>query len=253
MKTVPQDNLWKDYNSYTSELKEKLIVSYLPLVRYVVDRLAVSFLPQISREDLISSGVIGLLKAVESFDPSKGVKFKTYAIPRIKGAIMDELRRLDWIPRSLRKKAGILDETYSRLEKKLGRTPTDRELSEELNISEEDLHKLYIQMGSFSCMSLDEQLDKQEKSLLEKVPSPYAEDPIHTLERKEIERIMKKILEDLPERERTIMILYYYEELTLKEIGSVLGISESRVSQIHSKVILKLRSKLRKIRNEVST
>jgi len=249
LKTIP-NNLWK---SYSSDAKEELVINYLPLVKYVVDRLPVSLLPQISKEDLISSGVIGLLKAIDSFDPSKGVKFKTYAIPRIKGAIMDELRRLDWIPRSLRKKTGLLEESYSRLEKKLGRAPTDQELSQELNISEDDLRKLYIQMSNFSWLSLDEELGEEEKNLLEKIPSHNVENPWQTLRKKEIKDIIKKILEELPERERTIMILYYYEELTLREIGSILGVSESRISQIHSKIILKLRCKLQKIKEELTT
>ena len=233
--------------------KEKLIMSYLPLVKYVVDRLPFSSLPHISREDLISSGVIGLLKALESFDPSRGVKFKTYAIPRIKGAIMDELRRLDWIPRSLRKKADLLEKTYSCLEKKLGRTPTDKELSRELNISEKDLFKLYTQVNHFSCISLNAASSEQDdRTLTEKIASTNdSQNPMETLKKNEVKRILKRALENLPSRERMIIILYYYEELTFKEIGYVLGISESRVSQIHGKVILKLRATLAELRESL--
>ena len=231
--------------------KEKLVMDYLPLVKYVVDRLPVTSLPQVSREDLISSGVIGLLKALESFDPSRGVKFKTYAIPRIRGAIMDELRRLDWVPRSLRKKAGLLEEAYFSLEKKLGRTPTDKELSRELNISQEDLYKLYTRVNYFSRISLNSETQEEGRSLMEKVASPDAQDPVEILKREEVRKILKKVLEELPSRERTVIILYYYEELTLREIGHILGISESRVSQIHGKVILKLRSALTKLRESL--
>lgn len=231
--------------------KEKLVMDYLPLVKYVVDRLPVASLPQVSREDLISSGVIGLLKALESFDPSRGVKFKTYAIPRIRGAIMDELRRLDWVPRSLRKKAGLLEEAYFSLEKKLGRTPTDKELSRELNISQEDLYKLYTRVNYFSRISLNSETQEEGRSLMEKVASPDAQDPVEILKREEVRKILKKVLEELPPRERTVIILYYYEELTLREIGHILGISESRVSQIHGKVILKLRSALTKLRESL--
>jgi len=231
--------------------KEKLVMNYLPLVKYVVDRLPVTSLPQISREDLISSGVIGLLKAIESFDPLRGVKFKTYAIPRIRGAIMDELRRLDWIPRSLRKKADLLEKTYSSLERKFGRTPTDKELSRELNISEKDLYKLYTQVNYFSHISLNSEAQEGSKSLIEKVASSQVEDPMEILKRKEVRKILKKVLEELPTRERMVIVLYYYEELTLKEIGHILGVSESRVCQIHSKVILKLRSILTKLRESL--
>ena len=231
--------------------KEKLIIRYLPLVKYVVDRLPVSFLPQVSREDLISSGVIGLLKAMESFDPSRGVKFKTYALTRIKGAIMDELRRLDWVPRSLRKKADILEETFISLERKLGRTPTDKEIAEELNISEGDLYKLYTQVNHFSWVSL-EQTDEKKKSFREKVASVEAENPLDVLEKEELKEILRRALENLSPRERMVIILYYYEELTFKEIGQLLGVSESRVCQIHGRVILKLKSVLNKLRKNLS-
>ncbi len=231
--------------------KEKLVIRYLPLVKYVVDRLPVSFLPQVSREDLISSGVIGLLKAMESFDPSRGVKFKTYALTRIKGAIMDELRRLDWVPRSLRKKADILEETFISLERKLGRTPTDKEIAEELNISEGDLYKLYTQVNHFSWVSL-EQTDEKKKSFREKVASVEAENPLDVLEKEELKEILRRALENLSPRERMVIILYYYEELTFKEIGQLLGVSESRVCQIHGRVILKLKSVLNKLRKNLS-
>jgi RNA polymerase sigma factor for flagellar operon FliA len=231
--------------------KEKLVMDYLPLVKYVVDRLPVASLPQVSREDLISSGVIGLLKALESFDPSRGVKFKTYAIPRIRGAIVDELRRLDWVPRSLRKKADLLEKIHSSLERKLGRTPTDKELSRELNISQEDLYKLYTRVNYFFHISLNSETQEEGRSLIEKIASPDAQDPVEILKREEMRKILKKVLEELPVRERMVIVLYYYEELTLKEIGHILGISESRVSQIHGKVILKLRSALTKLRESL--
>lgn len=231
--------------------KEKLVTDYLPLVKYVVDRLPVSFLPQVSREDLISSGVIGLLKALESFDPSRGVKFKTYAIPRIRGAIMDELRRLDWVPRSLRKKVDLLEKVYYSLEIKLGRAPKDREISQELNINKKDLYKLYAQVNHLSRISLNNDSGQEGKSLMETVASPRTDDPVEILKKEEVTRILKKVLQELPTRERMVIILYYYEELTLKEIGHILGISESRVCQIHAKVILKLRSILTKLKESL--
>jgi len=231
--------------------KEKMIVEYLPLVKYVVDRLPFASLPQVSREDLISSGIIGLLKAVESFDPSRGIKFKTYAIPRIRGAIIDELRRLDWIPRSLRKKASHLEEAYFSLERKLGRAPTESELSKELNICEEELFKLIAHVNCFSPVSLENEVTGEGKSLLEKIASSEAENPIEVLEKKEIKERIREVLEKLPFREKMVIILYYYEELTFKEIGRVLGVSESRVSQIHGRVMLKLRSTLSKLKKSL--
>jgi len=231
--------------------KEKLVVKYLPLVKYVVDRLSVSSLPQVSQEDLISSGVIGLLKALESFDPSRGVKFKTYALTRIKGAIMDELRRLDWIPRSLRQKATLLEKTYLSLERKLGRFPTDEELLKELNISEKELLQLYS-VNHLSCISLEGASQDDNISLKEKVVYTSEENLIEILEKKETKKILKDALEKLPEREKKIIILYYYEGLTLKEIGKVLGISESRVSQIHGKVMLKLKTALSHIKDALA-
>jgi len=231
--------------------KEKLVMKYLPLVKYVVDRLPVSSLPQVPREDLIGSGIIGLLKALESFDSSRGVKFETYAIPRIKGAIMDELRRLDWVPRSLRQKVNLLEKTYACLEKKLGRCPTDKEISQELDISEQELYKLYTQMNYSSLISLNDKFEEDERVLIEKVASTNSEDPLEVLKKKDIKKLLKKALERLSLRERMIVILYYYEELTLKEIGHILGISESRVSQIHGKIMLKLRSRLAMFRESL--
>lgn len=234
--------------------REKIVMDYLPLVKYVVDRLPVASLPQISRDDLISSGVIGLLKAADSFDPSRGIRFKTYAIPRIRGAIIDELRKLDWIPRSLRKKADLLEETYLALERKLGRTPTDKEISQELNICEKDLYKLYAQVNYFSFVSLDAGDSGEEgKSIVEKIASTETQDPVEILKKKELEKILRDVLEKLPVRERLVVVLYYYEELTLKEIGRVLGISESRVSQIHARIMVKLRSILGKIKESLPT
>lgn len=232
--------------------KEKLIQEYLPLVNYVVGRLPVSSLPQVSRDDLISSGVIGLLKALKSFDPTRGVKFKTYAIPRIRGAIMDELRRLDWIPRSLRRKANLLEKTYVSLEEELGRVPTDREISQKLQIEEKELRRLYAHTNQFSLISLDSKSDKDSRTLMEKTPSTKSEDPLEALKKRDMMKKLKEVLQQLPKRERMVIIFYYYEELTLKEIGRILGISESRVCQIHGKVILKLRSKLSKLRESLT-
>jgi len=232
-------------NSSDPKTREKLIIKYLPLVRYVVDRLPVTDLPSICIDDLISSGVIGLLKALKDFNPQRGVKFQTYAIPRIRGAIIDELRSLDWIPRSLRKKAHQMEETYLSLERKFGRRPTDKELSGVLGIKTKELHQLRLAMTYFILPSLNSERDPETKSLMEIVPSSYVDDPFQILEKEEIKEKLKQVTQQLPDRERTVIILYYYEELTLKEIGKVLGVSESRISQIHSKAIFHLRAELK--------
>jgi len=217
----------------------------------VVDRLPLANLPSLSVEDLISSGIVGLIKALDSFDPGRGVKFQTYAIPRIRGAIIDELRSLDWIPRSLRRKVHLLEKAYLLLESRFNRPPTDKELAAALNIKVEGLNQLRIQMTYFPLLSLHH-IQKGEKGtdidgspLIDIIPSPEANNPLKTVEKKEIEENLKRIIEQLPEREKQVIILYYYEELTLKEIGEILKVSESRVCQIHSKAILCMRAKLR--------
>lgn len=244
--------IWSNYkHSHDPEIREGLIIQYLPLVRYVVDRLPLANLPSLSVEDLISSGIVGLIKALDSFDSGRGVKFQTYAIPRIRGAIIDELRSLDWIPRSLRRKVHLLEKAYLLLESRFNRPPTDKELAAALNIKVEGLDQLRIQMTYFPLLSLHH-IQKGEKGtdidgspLIDIIPLPEANNPLETVEKKEIEENLKRIIEQLPEREKQVIILYYYEELTLKEIGEILKVSESRVCQIHSKAILCMRAKLR--------
>mgnify|MGYP001026687728 CR=1 FL=1 len=239
-------------NNGNPKIKEEIILKYLPLVKYVVNRLPLNNLPGISKDDLISSGIIGLIKASDNFDSTRGVKFKTYAILRIKGAIIDELRSLEWIPRSLLKKANFLEETYISLKKELGRRPKNKEIAKRMGITERSLHYIQLNKTYFFPLSLDNTFaDEDKKSLIEKIPSSGMDNPLKILEKKEIRRYLKKVIQNLPERERTIIILYYYEELTLKEIGKILGLSESRISQIHSKTILSLRSKLKVKINEI--
>jgi len=244
--------IWFNYKySHNPEIRKRLIIQYLPLVRYVVDRLPLAGLPSLSVEDLISSGIVGLIKALDNFNPGRGVKFQTYAIPRIRGAIIDELRSLDWIPRSLRRKVHLLEKAYLLLESRFNRPPTDKELAAALNIKMEGLNQLRIQMTYFPVLSLHH-VQKGEKGtdidgspLIDVIPFPEANNPLKTVEKKEIEENLKRIIERLPEREKQVIILYYYEELTLKEIGEILKVSESRVCQIHSKAILCMRVKLR--------
>jgi len=237
--------IWLQYKrNPDSETKEKLIIHYLPLVKYVVNRLPVAILPSVSVDDLISSGVVGLIKALEGFDLERGVKFQTYAIRRIQGAIIDELRSLDWLPRSLRKKVHLLEKTYLSLQDKLGRPPTNEELAKSMDIKQGELHQLLIEKVYFSPRSLDEKENNSHKSLAELLSSE-AKNPFCIVEERERKNILREVISELSEQEKTVIILYYYDELTLKEIGEVLGLSESRISQIHSKAILHLRSRLK--------
>ena len=230
--------IWSEYKkSLNPEIKEKLIIHYLPLVRYIVDRLPVADIPSVSWDDLISSGVVGLIKAVEKFDPQRGVKFKTYALPRIKGAIIDELRSLDWIPRSLRRKAHLLEKTYLSLLEESGKIPSNKELAKAMNIEEGELSQLLIEENYFSLCSLDKKR--------ESISSTRTKNPFLIIEEEEEKNILKKAISELSEVERKVIILYYYEELTLREIGKVLKVSESRVSQIHRKALFHLRSQLK--------
>jgi len=238
--------IWTEYKkSLNPEIKEKLIIHYLPLVRYIVDRLPVADIPSVSLDDLISSGVVGLIKAVEKFDPQRRVKFETYAFPRIRGAIIDELRSLDWIPRSLRRKAHLLEDTYLSLQDKLGKIPSNKELAKAMNIEEGELSQLLIEENYFSLRSLDQKEDNSGGSLKEIIPSTKTKDPFRIIEEEEEKNILKKAISELSEVEGTVITLYYYEELTLREIGEVLGVSESRVSQIHRKALFHLRSQLK--------
>lgn len=244
--------IWFNYqHSHDPEIRKGLIIQYLPLVRYVVDRLPLVNLPSLSVEDLISSGIVGLIKALDNFNQGRGVKFQTYAIPRIRGAIIDELRSLDWIPRSLRRKAHLLEQTYLLLESKFNRAVTDKELAAALNIKMEDLQQLRMQITYFPLLSLyctqksEKGTDIDGSPLVDIIPLPEADNPLKMVEKKEIEENMKRIIDQLSEREKQVIILYYYEELTLREIGEILKVSESRVCQIHSKAIVCMRAKLR--------
>jgi len=228
--------------------KEKLILEYAPLIRFIAQKIAVRLPSNIEFDDLVSSGVIGLMDAIDKYDPSRDNKFKTYAEFRIRGAILDELRAQDWVPRSVREKAKQLERAHVRLEQKLGRMPTEDELTKELVISKDEYYDLLNQVKSVSILSLDEAGSfnssdrKSILSLLEscKIPSPFAQ-----LNLKDIKEVVTKAIEALPEKQRLVLSLYYYEDLNLKEIGEVLDVTESRVSQLHTQAILWLRRKLK--------
>jgi RNA polymerase sigma factor for flagellar operon FliA len=230
------------------DARERLILNFSPLVKYVAGRVS-STLPQtVDTADLISYGLFGLIDAIEKYDPDRGIKFETYAIARIKGAIIDELRSLDWVPRSVRARARELEAAYIALETRLRRVPSDAEVAAEMGLSLDELHDILSKLSYASVVSFEELWsggDRDDHSDgAASIPDRDADDPVSMFESEEVKHILADAIEHLPERERVVITLYYYEGLTLKEIGKVLGVTESRVSQLHTKAVLRMRARL---------
>lgn len=231
----------------TSAQKDQLILQYAPLIKFVAQKIAARLPSNIELDDLMSSGVIGLMDAIEKYDPSRDNKFKTYAEFRIRGAILDELRAQDWVPRSVRDKSKMLDRTIVKLEVQLGRTPEEQEIADALKMSIEELHTLVNEVRPVSVVSIDEapsfsSVDK--KSILNILDGCKFNNPQSQLDIKFLKDAITNAIEELPERQRLVLSLYYYEDLNLKEIGRVLRVTESRVSQLHAQAIVRLRAKL---------
>jgi RNA polymerase sigma factor for flagellar operon FliA len=242
--------LWEDFKATgEANLRERLILHYSPLVKYVAGRVGVGLPPNIEQADLVSYGIFGLIDAIEKFDLERAIKFETYAINRIRGAIIDELRSIDWIPRSVRFKAREVEKAYQSLEAKLQRTPTEAEVAHEMGIKLDELHAIFSQVSFVNVVALDELLhaggERGDKMTLgDTLEDPKAPDPINLFEGEETKFILAKAINTLPEREKIVVTLYYYEGLTLAEIGQVLGVTESRICQMHTKAVLQLRAKL---------
>jgi RNA polymerase sigma factor for flagellar operon FliA len=242
--------LWHDFKATgEGQLRERLILHYSPLVKYVAGRVGVGLPPNIEQADLVSYGIFGLIDAIEKFDLDRAIKFETYAISRIKGAIIDELRAIDWIPRSVRYKAREVEKAYAALEAKLHRTPTEAEVAGELGIGLDELHTIFSQVSFVNVIALDELLnvggERGDKlSLVDTLEDTKAEDPVEVFETEETKYLLSRAINTLPEREKIVVTLYYYEGLTLAEIGQVLGVTESRICQMHTKAVLQLRAKL---------
>jgi RNA polymerase sigma factor for flagellar operon FliA len=221
-------------------------MEYAPLVKYIANRVAMRLPPHIEVADLINAGILGLIDAVEKFDPSKEVKFKTYAEIRIRGAILDELRSMDWIPRSIRKVINKLMSAYHELEQQLGRPARDEEMAEQLGLQMDDFYRLLKQSAGVPLISLDVVMDPEDKrrDILSCIVDPKSSNAFGVLGLNEVKDSVARAIEDLPEKEREVISLYYYDELTMKEIGEVLDLTESRVSQIHTKAILRLRVRI---------
>lgn len=231
----------------TIEEKDKLILEYAPLIKFIAQKIAVRLPSNIELDDLISSGVIGLMDAIDKYDPNRDNKFKTYAEFRVRGAILDELRAQDWVPRSIRDKAKLLDKTMVQLEAEIGRVATDEEISKALDMSIDEYHDLLNQVRPVSLLSIDESqtfsnVDK--KSILNILEGTKLNNPFNQLNMKTIKQYVTQAIEELPERQRLVLSLYYYEDLNLKEIGKVLRVTESRVSQLHAQAVSRLRNKL---------
>jgi RNA polymerase sigma factor for flagellar operon FliA len=242
--------LWREFRTTRDQaIRDRLIVTYAPLVKYVAGRLGSGLPAHVDDEDLVSYGLLGLIGAIERYDPDRDVKFETYAIQRIRGAIIDELRALDWVPRSIRSRARDIERAIAELEAKFGRAPTDEEISKKLGISEDELNESLSEISRSSIAALDELwtisgTSGDQVALIDTIEDTEAPDPQSSLSQTELREAIADAIARLPEREKLVVTLYYYEELTLREIGEVLGVTESRVSQLHTKAVLRLKARL---------
>jgi RNA polymerase sigma factor FliA len=251
------ERLWQEYKETgRRDLRDRLILHYSPLVKFVAGRVAVGLPQNVEQSDLVSYGIFGLMDAIEKFDLTRGYKFETYAMSRIKGAIIDELRTIDWVPRSVRAKARAIERAYAKLEGELHRTPEEHEVVDELSMTREQFTQTLSQISLVGVVPLDELLSGNDggdgQSTLADTIADGTDDPVEAFEVQEIKQILSEAVEGMPERERLVLTLYYYEGLTLAEIGQVLGVTESRVCQIHTKAVLQLRSKLAEPERELA-
>lgn len=247
------DQFWIEYKEKGSEeLRDLLIVNYLTLVKYVVGRVASGLPAHVDTDDMYSTGVMGLIKAVEKYDPTKNNKFETYAVLLIKGAIIDEMRSLDWIPRSVHQKSNEISNAQQKLSQKLGREPRDEEVSKELGIPLQEYLDLLsrVRPAILIPLNADQDQDAENTHISERIPDEKTKSGYENADRNEFRKLLEQAILDLPEQERMVLVLYYYENLMLKEIGQIIGVTESRVSQIHSKALLRLRGRLKNFSQE---
>ena len=251
-----EEELWTLYKkNRDSKIRDAFVKQYAPLVKYVAGKVAMGMPHNVEFDDLVGFGVFGLMDAINKFDPEKHVKFKTYAVTRIRGAIFDELRSIDWVPRSVRQKAREIEETVQNLEASIGRSASDQEIAAEMGMNIEEYHRVMIKVSGTSIMSLNdvwytgEENDKV--SIVDSIESPQSLNPDIIVEKEEIKKVIVEAINELPEKEKKVLVLYYYEDLTLKEIGKVLEVTESRISQLHTKAIMRLRAKLTNIKKGI--
>jgi RNA polymerase sigma factor FliA len=242
--------LWRRFKSTgDKDVRDRLILTYAPLVKFVAGRLGSGLPAHVDEGDLVSYGLLGLIGAIERYEPDRDVKFETYAIARIKGSIIDELRAMDWVPRSVRSRARDIERAIGELESKLGRAPTDEEIAEKLGVTQEELDESLSEISRTSIAALDELWTVSgsggdQVALIDTIEDTEGPEPQAALDKSELRDIIAEAIARLPEREKLVVTLYYYEELTLREIGEVLGVTESRVSQLHTKAILRLKARL---------
>ncbi len=242
------NGLWEEYSRVKDvKIREQLIVNYIYLVKYVAGRLFSSYGNNVDFDDLMSYGVFGLIDAIDKYDLGRGVKFDTYAQLRIRGAIIDHLREIDWLPRSVRQKAKELEKAYVELEAELGRTATDEEMAKKFGVTIDEFQKKIQNVSTYSLVSLDDLLEQKKEQFTD--TENESDNPEGIIENTELKNILVDTVNTLPEKEKIIITLYYYEELTYKEIGKVLDISESRVSQLHTKAIIRLKNKISSVLN----
>jgi RNA polymerase sigma factor FliA len=243
-------DLWRRYREQADQrARERLVVAYSPLVKYVAGRMGSGLPAHVEEADLISYGLVGLISAIERYEPEREIKFETYAIPRIRGAIIDELRALDWVPRSVRARAREIERANVKLEHKFQRAPTDEEIAAELDIKLSEFQESLIQISNSTIAALDElwtvsDSSGDQVSLLDTIQDPTSPDPAKVMDATDLKDRVADAIARLPEREKLVIALYYYENLTLREIGEVLGVTESRISQLHTKAVLRLRSRM---------
>ena len=252
--TVPSkvaiEDVWHKYRlSRDKALRDRLILNYAPLVKYVAGRISTNLPAHVDEGDLVSYGLLGLIGAIERYDPGREIKFETYAISRIKGSIIDELRSLDWVPRSVRSRAREIERAMLELENRFKRPPSDEEVANEIGITVDEFQDSLTAISRSSVAALDEMWQistggGDTVSLIDTIEDPHADDPSKAMNQTEVREALADAIGRLPEREKLVITLYYYEELTLREIGEVLSVTESRVSQLHTKAILRLKVRL---------
>jgi RNA polymerase sigma factor FliA len=249
VKAVELRELWRRHKQESDErARERLVLAYSPLVKFIAGRMASGLPAHVDEADLVSYGLLGLIGAIERYEVDRDVKFETFAVARIKGAIIDELRSLDWVPRSVRSRAREIERANAALEAALGRAPSDEEMADHLGLGVAEFRDELLEIANSSVLALDDlwtfaDPEGGQVSVLEVIRDPHAADPEAEAQTAELKDRLADAIESLPERERLVVALYYYESLTLREIGEILGVTESRVSQLHTKAVLALRSR----------